>query len=1141
MSRIRWRFRKVDSRFPMRARINPAEPLATLPRLGDAAERRAGWRQAITALGQNVRVTGPPPLDGVDQSQLVSSIALALETGLADDVDWIAPHSAAIALYELMMALPPGRERRELGRRVFTRLYEGTASTFAAVATRMALASGRPLEAATLRARVSLVLDLPVGSGVDADALALCLTVRRELSERWVGRPSAGALPARRLASKLLEHAAREAVLRSHQGDPHPRELLAGEAMRPLRRRLIGDREPLVWRHAAVARGLLAAIDVGLREQIDVALDPSLTPTEWRRAAVSLVACLAADPKGAMKALKRLLEGEIVKRDPGIVATMVWGLPRVIEAEPDAAEELLDRLASTRRPDVAENTAALLADVMSPSFGNRAAGMLRAVLASKLDSESPAARAITARALRSLDRGLAPETTIEESVRRALVAYETTGARAAHEHATEAIARALRSMDRLAELDPHDEASLPELLALLGDVDSSALERSRLADLLLLGRKPGEADAVIPEMERLYDRLGRFILDAEERVPEVTWTRSGSLANQRRLRALLHLVDVETAKSDADDATVKVRARVRRGVQVLVRRLAAGPDGSVHRILCATLARTFDAAVREGAAEPSDVLLVVAEHLRDRGSLAAIVEASTHEDVTDTIAAYGAFLDASSGAREDPESTDAEAIGLSQPPGDESLLARRIVGLSRGLAAGGSYRAEALRQTVLRLGRALELVAAARGLSDLVDTSGSGFDPLGDVEAACQALRRLAKGTRRRALGVDDAAEITIVADIAPLGALIERAVTGGVPANNAQISAAIGEVVAELPDPLARAVDQVLRRLEGLPITAASDIYAIPLERRRAALPDWLLPRRTIGAFYVVRALGSGGVSSVFVARRNEERHDPKAEAFALKVPQYDPTTARSLSEQEFMQMFREEAGALLSLPQHDNLARFVTFDLAARPKPILVMELIRGVGFDRLVRSRSLTLERALRYLDGVLQGLAAMHHVGVGHLDVKPSNVILRDGEVPVLVDFGLSGRHLRPGCGTLEFCAPEILGVVPKGHTPSPAAADIYSFGCLAFEVLTGDQLFEADDETTLMAQQVGHDGWPDRLTQLAKNPLLKELSVVIAACLRRDPRARPNVDDTRAALAALVAKLGDLSWPLGAGDRAAQSA
>jgi serine/threonine protein kinase len=260
------------------------------------------------------------------------------------------------------------------------------------------------------------------------------------------------------------------------------------------------------------------------------------------------------------------------------------------------------------------------------------------------------------------------------------------------------------------------------------------------------------------------------------------------------------------------------------------------------------------------------------------------------------------------------------------------------------------------------------------------------------------------------------------------------------------------------------------------------------------------------------------------------EERNNAKAEGFALKVPDYDPTTARSLSEQEFLQLFREEAGALLGLPQHENLARFVTFDLAARPKPILVMELIRGAGLDKLIRSRSLTCERALKYLDGILAALEAMHSAGVGHLDIKPSNVILRDGQTPVLVDFGLSGRQLRPGCGTLEYCAPEVLGLV---ESKSPQPADIYAFACTAFEALTFELLFDAEDETSIMSAHIGHDGWPEKLARLAHLSDSAELSRLLAACLRRDPKNRPTAAQARRALRDLSPKLAKVAFPLGA--------
>jgi len=1098
-------------------RPNPGEALASLLQLSDGTERRASWRQAITALGQSGGGYGPPPLDGLDPDVLARAAQLALDSGLADDLAWLGPGPAAVALYEISAALPSGRARRELGRRVFARVYEGTASTFAIVAARMALGSGRTFEAATVRARVGLVLDMPTGAAVNPDPLALTITTARELREQWLEPARTGTLHERRLAAKILEHAAREAVVRAQQGDSHPMRHLLEGGIRDIFEQLLADREPLVWRHAATARGLLAAVAPEFQTAIETGLDEALTPTQWRRAAVSLVASIPADPEQTLRACKRVIEGPIGKRDPGIAATMVLGLPRVIEAEPEAAEQLLDQVAGTRRPDVAEAVASLLGDLVSPTFGRVSAQKLRATLASRAEGSASVLRTIADRSLRLIDGdSLEDEDDLVGALRRAMTEFETTGARPAHDLATKAAAKLHHALDFLENQDAHDEQMQPYLLGALSDVDACALERPRLAQLLLLGRRPGDTDPSVPELDALYERLGRWLVDAEASAAHTADSKSMNLAEQRHLKALLHLVDVESAKSE-DDASV--RERVRRTVQVMLRRVADSSGQMVHRIACATLARACDAAVREGVCEPSDLLLTLMHSVQNPESFGTLAEASTNLDVSSAVGAYAKFV----GEREAPESG-------SIPPDAALSAAERVIELSHGVGAGGSYRSEALRRLILKLGRCLESVAVARGQSELVDVAGSGVQTLDELASATSALRRLIASANRRILGPDPD-EIHIVADVPPLAALIERAVSSGVPPNANQIGMAISEIVADLPPALGQALRQALAGLEELPVAATSDVHAIPLEKRRENLPDWLLPSRTIGAFYVVRALGSGGAASVFVARRNEERSSADAEGFALKVPDYDPTTARSISEQEFLGLFRDEAGALLSLPHHPNLARFVTFDLAARPKPILVMELIRGLSMDRLIRNRSLTMGLAFRYLDGIAAGLETMHGVGVGHLDLKPSNVILRDGETPVLVDFGLSGRHLRPGCGTLEFCAPEVLGIHDPSFRPTPQPADIYAFGCLAYELLAAETLFQADGETAVLSLHVQHDGWPERVARLGRDSVLSDLGKFIASCLRRDARLRPTAGQARAALAPLAKKYQSVAWPL----------
>jgi serine/threonine protein kinase len=152
-------------------------------------------------------------------------------------------------------------------------------------------------------------------------------------------------------------------------------------------------------------------------------------------------------------------------------------------------------------------------------------------------------------------------------------------------------------------------------------------------------------------------------------------------------------------------------------------------------------------------------------------------------------------------------------------------------------------------------------------------------------------------------------------------------------------------------------------------------------------------------------------------------------------------------------------------------------------------------------------------------------------VAHLDIKPSNVVLRRNEEAVLVDFGLAGRHIRPGCATGAYGAPEVWGALDGVVQPSPPKVDVYAFGCVAYETLTGRVLFDADSEMTQITLHVAHDGAPPPLKALSRRPELAPLAEVLFGALRRDPADRPTAAVLRKHLVRIAPALARLPWPI----------
>jgi hypothetical protein len=1133
----------------MRGTREHLDELSRLHRIGNVEERRTVFRQAFATLAGAASELVPVPLEGIDPTALREGIRVALDAGLFDDLAWLAPEHAAAAIYELAAALPAGEEKRELGRRVLRALYEGNAATFTMVATQLASGSRRGLSGSPMRARVALALDLPIGSGVRADALALALIARKDLAEEWLVGPSTGSLPSRRLAARLLERAARAAAQRAAAGDEGTLRVFDRLSVQQASARLLADREPLVWRHVATARGLLAQAIPRFAAEIEESLNPSLTPFEWRRAATSLAATIAVDPERALRRCELLLASETMQRDPGIAGAMVLGLARAAEAEPVAADELLTRLVRAGGLETIEALIEVRNERVGGELGEWAAHLALARLREAAISHTEGDDGREA-LLRALESELRPRDAREPATPTLRELLEDAKATFVERDARTAYARAAQVLDEVEErlrcLEESPETTRDGRIAAfirLRELDVALLETSSLVDLLMLGRRADEKgpSQAARALDAVFARLTAYLTQRERAAIVKAGAVEHPTLRMRRLRTLLHLVDADG--SHTDERTPELRERRIETARLLLRRIRDDAPSPLRRIVAASVARACDALLREEIGELSDVLIAIASHVKTEHDFGIIAEASMVPECADALRAYASIAERTAGPA---QMTDARARA-----GLDAL--REFVAY---LPGAGSPRVEAMRRALWNYAEALHVISEASSLAELAGEveggQGSLLLPLAD---AADALARVVAGARRRlgetpsgespnarpSLQVVDIAVLHAARAGADLHAVGDTGASFDLGALAEAISSAIEALREDLPFHLAEVAANVLAGIVTLPAHAArrSRPPRAISRAREATLPAWMPPSRTIGGFYVLRALGSGAVGSVFVARRSEERHDEKAPKFALKVPEYGGSAARTLSESEFLQLFREEAGALLAVPPHENLAKLVTFDVGAKPKPILVMELVEGPTLERLVETDALDMERAIRVLDGIAAGLGAMHDAGVGHLDLKPSNVILRvsDGpgpalETPVLVDFGLAGRKLRPGCATTSYGAPEIWGLLPKGVVPRPMPADVYAYACLAYEVLTGRTLFLGPTDLATITAHLQHDGdLPSLDALLALDRRIAPFVETLRRALRQDPRKRGSIADLRAALREVAPVLTALRWPL----------
>src|SRR6202142_607072 len=232
---------------------------------------------------------------------------------------------------------------------------------------------------------------------------------------------------------------------------------------------------------------------------------------------------------------------------------------------------------------------------------------------------------------------------------------------------------------------------------------------------------------------------------------------------------------------------------------------------------------------------------------------------------------------------------------------------------------------------------------------------------------------------------------------------------------------------------------------------------------------------RRLLGGRYDLEGGGGrGGMAEVYRAR--DIRLD---RIVAVKTLRDD--LAR---DQTFQARFRREAQSAASLNHPSIVAVYDTGEDMAAPQhvPYIVMEYVDGRTLRELLRDdRRLLPERALEITDGVLRALDYSHRNGIVHRDIKPGNVMLtRSAEVKVM-DFGIARAvsdaqatmtQTAQVIGTAQYLSPE----QARGERVD-ARSDLYSTGCLLYELLTGRPPFTGDSPVAIAYQHVRENPVP----------------------------------------------------------------
>ncbi|HEV8122454.1 MAG TPA: serine/threonine-protein kinase, partial [Candidatus Polarisedimenticolia bacterium] len=255
------------------------------------------------------------------------------------------------------------------------------------------------------------------------------------------------------------------------------------------------------------------------------------------------------------------------------------------------------------------------------------------------------------------------------------------------------------------------------------------------------------------------------------------------------------------------------------------------------------------------------------------------------------------------------------------------------------------------------------------------------------------------------------------------------------------------------------------------------------------------------LGSYEILTPLGAGGMGEVYRARDSKLKRD-----VAVKV------LPKSLAaDAEALARFEREALAVAAL-SHPNILAIHDFG-THEGTAYAVMELLEGETLRGKLDAGPISQKQAVDYALQVAKGLYAAHEKGIVHRDLKPENLfVTRDGHVKIL-DFGLAKKveaagaketeaptgapGTEPGTvmGTVGYMSPEQVRGLPVDHR-----SDIFSFGAILYEMLSGRKAFKRDTSSDTMAAIMRDE--PPELTQSGRN-ISPALDHIVKHCLEKD--------------------------------------